>query len=56
MGNLQIRLLNEDADESTSSPSQPMSGRWRWEYGHIDYVGVDRFENIERRLNETLSS
>jgi hypothetical protein len=27
----------------------------RWEYGQIDYGGVDSFENIQRRLDETLS-
>lgn len=34
--------------------SEESSGRWRWEYGHIDYGGLDRFENIQRRLDETL--
>ncbi|XP_028407618.1 glycogenin-1-like [Dendronephthya gigantea] len=56
IGNLQFRSTAGESQDHGVSPSQDTSGRWRWEYGQIDYGGVDSFANIQRRLDETLSN
>jgi hypothetical protein len=55
VGNLQFRSFTEESHAPAVTSSQDSLGRLRWEYGQIDYGGVDSFENIQRRLDETLS-
>jgi hypothetical protein len=55
VGNLQFRSFTGESNDSVMTSSQdPSAGRRRWEYGQIDYAGIDSFENIQRRLDETL--
>lgn len=62
IGNLQFHHLADESPPSPGftageqTPTENVSGRWRWEYGQIDYAGLDSFANIERRLEESLTS
>lgn len=59
IGNLQFRHLADESRgpiENNLVPTRQLSGRFRWEYGQIDYVGIDSFANIQRRLEESLAS
>lgn len=60
IGNLQFRNLADELPGPTEQtdviPAQQVTGRMRWEHGQIDYVGVDSFDNIQRRLDESLVS
>lgn len=49
-------LTTGEEIKTEETKTENVSGRWRWEYGQIDYVGLDSFANIERRLEESLAS
>ena len=40
--------------ETTAQEVPCGSERSEWEAGKIDYMGADKFENIQRRLKETI--
>ena len=43
------------SDASTSQEQSSESRRQAWESGHIDYLGSDSYENIEKNLDSKLN-
>ena len=55
LANIQIRNFSDEQTEPEDNVPVNMDlGQARWEYGQIDYNGVDSYNNILSRLNESL--
>ena len=53
--------LSADSDDNypgasnQPAPHDLVSRRKAWEAGHIDYMGGDAYENIEKKLDESIA-
>ena len=61
-GSIAKLSLSPDSEENYSGssnapvPQDVLSRRNQWEAGNIDYMGGDAFENIQKKLDESIAS
>jgi hypothetical protein len=56
----ELNLSSESEDNYSGASNQPpptdvLSRRKQWEAGNIDYMGGDAYENIEKKLDESMA-
>jgi hypothetical protein len=53
----ELAALSLDSGATYGGSQEHLSGQERklnWERGQVDYLGADKFENIEKKLNQSM--
>lgn len=50
----QTGIAGQLANLDVSKPIDDFERKKNWEAGHIDYMGVDSFDNIQKKLDEAI--